>query len=68
MLTDISGNVLSQSTVLSNDWLDTWGYFEASLEFPAFEGQAILRAGSESPRDGSFEGVEVPVTYGGGQG
>jgi hypothetical protein len=68
MLTDISGNVLSQSTVLSNDWLETWGYFEASLEFPAFEGQAILRAGSESPRDGSFEGVEVPVTYGGGQG
>jgi hypothetical protein len=68
MLIDLSGNVLSQSTVLSNDWLDTWGYFEASLEVPAFEGQAILRVGSESPRDGSFEGVEVPVTYGGGQG
>ena len=61
-----SGKVLSQRTVLSNDWTETWGYFEASLRFPVFEGRATLRVGSESPRDGSFEGVEVPVTYGGG--
>jgi hypothetical protein len=67
-LRDLSGNVLSQRTVLSNDWAETWGYFEASLEFPAFEGQATLQVGSGSPQDGSFEGVEVPVTYGGGQG
>lgn len=66
-LTDTSGNVLAQSTVTSNDWLDTWGYFETSLEFEAFEGQAMLQVGSESARDGSFEGVEVPVTYGGGR-
>jgi Immunoglobulin-like domain of bacterial spore germination len=65
-LMDSNGNVLSQSTVLSNDWTETWGYFEAQLTFPAFQGQASLRAGSNSPRDGSFEGVEVPVTYGGG--
>ena len=65
-LMDSSGNALSQSTVLSNDWTETWGYFEAQLTFPAFQGQASLRAGSDSPRDGSFEGVEVPVTYGGG--
>jgi hypothetical protein len=61
-----SGNVLSQRTVLSNDWAETWGYFEAWLEFPAFEGRATLQVGSGSPRDGSFEGVEVPVTYVGG--
>ena len=66
-LVDSGGNILSQRTVLSNDWTETWGYFEASLELPAFEGQAILGVGSESPRDGSFEGSEVPVTYGGGQ-
>jgi hypothetical protein len=65
-LMDSNGNVLSQSTVLSNDWTETWGYFEAQLTFPAFQEQASLRAGSNSPRDGSFEGVEVPVTYGGG--
>ncbi len=62
-----SGNVLSRRTVLSNDWLETWGYFEATLEFPAFEGQATLGAGAESARDGSFEGVEVPVIYGAGR-
>lgn len=64
-LRDSNGNVLSQDTAMSNDWADTWGYFETSLEFPAFEGQATLQVGSGSPRDGSFEGVEVPVTYGG---
>jgi hypothetical protein len=67
-LVDADGNVLAQSTVLANDWLDTWGYFETSLKFSAFEGQATLRAGSESSRDGSFEGVEEPVTYAGGSG
>jgi hypothetical protein len=61
-----SGKILFQRTVLSNDWTETWGYFEVSLEFPAFEGLAALQVGGESPRDGSFEGVEVPVTYGGG--
>ena len=68
MLRDSSGDVLLQTTVLSNDWLDAWGYFEASLEIPAFEGQAMLQVGTESPRDGSFEGAEVPITYGGGRG
>ncbi len=66
-LSDASGNVLSHSTALSNDWLEAWGYFETSLEFPAFEGTATLQVGSASPRDGSFEGVTLPVTYGGGR-
>jgi hypothetical protein len=66
MLRDPSGNVLAQKTVLSNDWAETWGYFEASLEFPAFDGRATLGVGTESSRDGSFEGAEVPVAYGGG--
>lgn len=66
MLRASSGNVLLRRTVLSNDWTETWGYFETSMEFLAFEGPATLRVGSLSPRDGSFEGVEVPVTYGGG--
>jgi immunoglobulin-like protein involved in spore germination len=68
VLRDSNGSVLLQTTVLSNDWLDAWGYFEALLEIPAFEGRAILQVGTESPRDGSFEGVEVPITYGGGRG
>lgn len=67
MLRDSNGEVLLQTTVLSNDWLDAWGYFEASLRIPVFEGQAFLQVGTESPRDGSFEGAEVPITYGGGR-
>ena len=66
MLRASSGKVLSRRTVLSNDWSETWGYFEASIGFPAFEGQGTLRVGSVSPRDGTFEGVEVPVIYGTG--
>jgi hypothetical protein len=65
VLVDADGSVLARSTVLSNDWLDTWGYFETTLEFPAFEGTATLRVGAESARDGSFEGAAVPVSYGG---
>jgi hypothetical protein len=61
-----SGRILFRRTVSSNDWTETWGYFKASLGLPAFKGLATLRVGHESPRDGSFEGVEVPVTYGGG--
>jgi Immunoglobulin-like domain of bacterial spore germination len=64
-LVDADGDFLVRSTALSNDWLDTWGYFESTLEFPSFEGTATLRVGAESARDGSFEGAEVPVTYGG---
>ena len=64
-LVDADGSVLARSTALSNDWLDTWGYFESTLEFPAFEGTATLRVGGASARDGSFEGAEVPVAYGG---
>jgi hypothetical protein len=67
VLSDPVGNVLSRGSTLSNDWAETWGYFETSLEFAPFEGEAILRVGSRSPRDGSFEGVEVPVTYGEGR-
>jgi hypothetical protein len=66
MLRASSGKILSRETVLSNEWTETWGYFEGSLDFPAFEGPATLRVGGLSPRDGTFEGVEVPVTYGGG--
>lgn len=59
------GAVLAQQTVQANDWAETWGYFEASLDVPAFTGEATLQVGSQSPRDGTFEGVEIPVSGGG---
>ncbi len=59
------GETLARKTVTGNDWASTWGYFETTLDLPPFSGQATLKAGIQSARDGSFEGVAVPV-YGTG--
>ena len=61
ILTDASGQELVRETVTSNDWTATWGYFETTLDLPPVSGRAILKVGAESARDGSFEGVEIPV-------
>lgn len=55
---------LARRTVRSNDWAATWGYFEATLDLDPFEGRCTLRVGAGSARDGSFEGVAVPVRGG----
>lgn len=61
LLLDSGGDVVARRTVRSNDWLKTWGYFETTLDVPFFTGAGTLRVGTESARDGGFEGVEVPV-------
>jgi hypothetical protein len=61
VLTDSKGEVIAQQNVRSNDWTSTWGYFEATLDLPSFSGRGTLRVGAESARDGTFEGVEMPV-------
>ena len=55
------GKTLAQETVLSSDWSSTWGYFETSLDFQPFAGEGLLKVGAQSARDGSFQGVELPV-------
>lgn len=65
ILRDATGEVVARRSVASNDWSATWGYFEATLDLPDFEGRGTLMVGSRSARDGSFEGVEIPV-YGTG--
>ncbi|MBA2442052.1 MAG: Gmad2 immunoglobulin-like domain-containing protein [Rubrobacter sp.] len=55
------GETLAEETVTSNDWTATWGYFETSLDFPSFSGEGTLKVGARSARDGTFEGVELPV-------
>jgi len=60
-LTDAEGRVVVRRTVLGNDWTSTWGYFEATMDLPSFEGKGTLRVGTRSARDGTFEGIEVPV-------
>lgn len=59
------GDTLLQDTVMSNDWTMTWGYFETTLNVPSFSGEGTLKVGAQSARDGTFEGVEIPV-YGTG--
>jgi Immunoglobulin-like domain of bacterial spore germination len=61
ILMDSKGKTVARRTVQSNDWTETWGYFEATLDLPPFDGRGTLRVGTESARDGTFEGVEIPV-------
>lgn len=61
VLVDSGGDVVARQIVQSNDYMETWGYFEATLDLRPFSGKGTLRVGTESARDGTFEGVEVPV-------
>ena len=61
VLTKSDGGGLIRRTVHSNDWSSTWGYFEATLNLPPYDGKAILRVGARSARDGTFEGTEIPI-------
>jgi len=66
ILKDPSGQVVARRSVQSNDWASTWGYFEATMEFPVLlSGEGTLMVGTESAKDGNFKGVEVPVRGGG---
>jgi hypothetical protein len=58
------GETLVRETVIANDWSSTWGYFEATLKLPPLAERGTLSVGSRSARDGSFEGVEIPVRGG----
>jgi Immunoglobulin-like domain of bacterial spore germination len=60
-LTSPRGGVLVRRSVRSNDWSHTWGYFEATIDLPPFSGKGTLKVGTGNARDGTFEGVEVPV-------
>ena len=56
------GETLLRSSIRANDWTETWGYFEATLEPSPFSGRGTLRVGAQSARDGRFSGVEVPLS------
>jgi len=64
ILTNDRGKVLVRETVIANDWSSTWGYFEATLNLPSLPNKGTLSVGTASARDGSFEGVEIPVRGG----
>jgi hypothetical protein len=61
-LIDSDGNILVRRIVPGNDrGHHTWGYFEATLDLPSLPKKGLLKVGTENGRDGSFEGVEIPV-------
>jgi len=60
-LTGPAEDAKARKTVQSNDWTATWGYFETTLDPASLEKRGTLRVGADSARDGSFEGVEIPV-------
>jgi hypothetical protein len=60
-LTGPHGEVLVRRSARSNDWSHTWGYFDATIDLPLFAGEGTLKVGTGNARDGTFEGVEVPV-------
>ena len=64
VLKSAGGEILARETVLANDWSSTWGYFEATLDLPPLPEKGTLSVGTEGARDGSFEGVEIPVRGG----
>jgi hypothetical protein len=61
VLLNSQGEIVARQTVQSNDYLETWGYFETTLDLPPLSGRGTLRVGTESARDGTFEGVEVSI-------
>lgn len=63
-LTGPRGEVLVRRNVRSNDWSHTWGYFDATIDLPSYSGKGTLKVGTGNARDGTFEGVELPVRSG----
>jgi hypothetical protein len=63
-LTGPRGKILVRRTVRSNDWNHTWGYFEATIDLLPFSGKGALKVGTGNARDGTFEGVEIPIRTG----
>ena len=61
VLLNSRGEIVARQTVQGNDYIETWGYFETTLDLPPFSGRGTLRVGTESARDGTFEGVEIPI-------
>jgi hypothetical protein len=54
------GEDLLEDFTTSTGWLDAWGHYAFTIE-DGPEGDVILHVGEYSARDGSWEGVEIPL-------
>lgn len=62
---DASGAIAREGVYYTSDWASMWGRFALTADYPAYlSGQSgTLQVGQYSARDGSFEGVSIPLTF-----
>lgn len=62
---DYRGQIVSRGTYTTADWATTWGSYVFQADYPAaMSGQwGTLEMGAASARDGSFDGVSVPLIF-----
>ncbi len=65
ILQDSAGKEIDRAIVTSSDYIEAWGYFSKELEIPAGTGTGTLLVGDFDAQDGKFEGVTIPVQFGG---
>ena len=65
ILQDSDGNELVRAVATSTDYIETWGSFSATIAVPNRTGAGKLLVGDFDAQDGDFEGVTIPVQFGG---
>lgn len=65
ILQDSAGNELARVVATATDYIEAWGYFSAQITVPARMGTGSLHVGDFNAQDGKFEGVAIPVRFGG---
>lgn len=65
ILQDSDGNELARAIATSTDYIETWGYFSTELTVPNRTGAGKLLVGDFDAQDGKFQGVTIPVRFGG---
>ena len=65
ILQDSAGKEIDRAIATSTDYVETWGFFSKEIEIPAGTGTGTLLVGDIDAEDGKFEGVTIPVQFGG---
>lgn len=60
-----AGKVVREGSYKTTDWSTTWGRYRFTAKYPdSMSGrEGVLQVGENSARDGSFEGVSVPLDF-----
>ncbi len=65
ILKDSAGKEIDRALVNSTDYVETWGFFSKEIAIPAGTGTGTLQVGDFDAQDGKFDGVTIPVQFGG---